>query len=667
MTTTMNQARMRRVLLALWSGVGLALSGCDGGDSVEQAIARAAVDLSALSPNGAPAASDQLKETVYKRVLTTLQGQAGKGTPSQNSAAFVLLSKAQTGLAAFPAAGAATIERGCQHTQRQLRTVLDQWQTLSAQGSALASYDPAPELNELARQVQEREASIKREQARKAEVDARVADLRNQAASKAAEAKGKRQEEGRIQQRMSGVSAVEGEALLRQAVAVRRQADALDGEAADLTARAAQVAPQSDQIQLEIDRLTAQRGLLLKARDEVNLRAKEIGERASVARDEARKAADSIAALTAELEKARQGLTYDDAVRQYETAAGTAKKASTEPGTRGSAELASGIAQQSLGDVYWSQAHGLAQHAALYDALANARPPLPDATQYKARHDEAQRALQAALEGATNAYSAAAAAYKNAGGSPQVKERLEAVIKRLSVSVKATSDGKKDLMAELGLTDTVPESAPAGSDPAGAGTAEADQTTPAGTIQLAINYSREKRWNDLAGLFYFPSEQDRGVFTQVMTLAPKMDRLNEACKARFGSGLDGLGANMGGIGEMGLGGLEDFSASDFAVTVTGDTATAMPRGGAGQSLNLRQVAGKWLLDFELPSMTGGQNGGATAAMMAAMMGPMGQAVDELTAEVQAGKYGSIQDVIAALGQKMQAAMMKSMTRPPGGG
>jgi hypothetical protein len=52
-----------------------------------------------------------------------------------------------------------------------------------------------------------------------------------------------------------------------------------------------------------------------------------------------------------------------------------------------------------------------------------------------------------------------------------------------------------------------------------------------------------------------------------------------------------------------------------------------------------------------------------------MMQPIGDAMNELAGEVEAGKYASADLAMAAFGQKMQGVMQKMMggMKPPGGG
>ena len=665
--------------LVLALTAGLCLPGCDDRGPVAQAIDEANIKLTTLSPNGGAIPSDEYRQKVYREVTATLQGKSG-GTAAQQSAAAVLLSRAQLGLAEVPAAEAADIEQQLQHQQTQVRAALDQWRSLSAQAASLASYDPSTELNEIARQSQEREAAIQREQARKADVDARVADLRNQAASKASAAKAKRQEESAILGGMAQASAVEGEKLLRQGVDIRRQADALDVESSDLEARASQVAPQSEQVQLEIDRLTAQRALLDTSREEVSARAAAMKERAGVAQAEASQAATALAGLVTEMESVRATLPYEDAGSQFQTAAGTAKKAgSADNAARAAAELAHGTAQQALGDLRLSQAHGLARATATYDALASASPALPDAAKYKATLATLQESRKAALEAATEAYSAAAASFQNAGGSEQARQRLDSVIMGLSRTVKATSGGTKDLAVEMGLSET-PTPAPeeSGEAPPDGGSAQAG--TPGASVEAVIGAIRSGQFQTILDYIHTTDPTMQGLLRSAAGVAQQASSLSDAMVAKFGKGLMDLGAT-GPAASLDLERLKSLTAADFPVEVTGDTAVVHSPPdleGPNDGLLMRRVDGVWKVDLEAMQAAGGQGGGAQQlTMMAALVGPMikdvGAVFDEVRAGVESGAYADLEAVQAVLEQKMQAVVQKVMggmmggMPPPGGG
>ncbi|MCC6661139.1 MAG: hypothetical protein IT437_09665 [Phycisphaerales bacterium] len=674
--------------LALVLAAGLWLPGCDDRGPVGQAITDANVKLTSLTPTGGATASDDYKLSVYSEILNNLKPHTGQGTPSQQAATYILLSRAQAGLGEAPAAQAADIERSIQDFETRVRAALDQWRTLSAQAATLSSYDPAEELNAIARDAQDREAAIAREQARRSDVDARVAELRSQAATKAAAAKAKRQEEGTILQAMSNATAVQGDEILRRAVVIRREADALDAESSDLEARAAQVAPQSDRVQLEIDRLTAQRTLLDKNRDEVSARAAAMKERASAAQVEARQAADAVTTVVKEMEATSATLPYDDAAAQFEAAAASAKKAAgADKASRSSAEMAVGIPSQSLGDLRLSQARGLAGAVATYEALAEAVPPLPDAAKYRSTLTTLREGRKAALEAATEAYSAAAEAYKNAGGMGQAKERLESVIMGLARTVKATSGGTKDLAVELGLSEAPPETPSDTGSGDAPPPAAAQAGTPEATIETILGAIKSGQYRTILDYIHTDDPMISGLLQSGMGIVEKAAALSSAMTAKFGKGLMDLGPEATGpASKVDLERLRSLTVADFPVEVTGDTAVVHSPPdleGPNDGLPMRRIDGVWKIDLSAAPSTGGDQQGGPAitgqqlAMMAAFAGPMikqaGQVFDDVRTGVEDGTYATLDAVKAALEEKfkaMQQGLMKNMTggmQPPGGG
>jgi hypothetical protein len=90
--------------------------------------------------------------------------------------------------------------------------------------------------------------------------------------------------------------------------------------------------------------------------------------------------------------------------------------------------------------------------------------------------------------------------------------------------------------------------------------------------------------------------------------------------------------------------LKDLKASDVKVTENGDQATAeIP--GVPTPWTLVRVDGAWKLEYA--SLTGGQG-----ASMGPMLASIGQAMDEITAQVRAGTLANTQAVMQALVMKM---------------
>lgn len=679
MTTT------RRLLAGVISGsaiLGACLSSaCDDRGPLADALDAATHRLAALSPGGSAAAADAYKTTVYSEVLKTLERHAGKGTPSQNAAALVLMAQARAGLADVPADQVTTIERDSQHTLKLIEASLQQWTHHSAQAAAAAAFDPAPELAEIDRQSAERDADVKQSRDRKAQVDARVAQLRAESAAKASQAKIKRGEESALARQASNESAVRAEEIMKQASKLGREADALEAQAADLEAQAANVEPQSRQIEIAIDRLTSQRALLDKARAEVLARAATAAEQAKASRESAQNAARDIDRLASELSALRAAPKdgrgpYEMAVDGYSSAAATADKAATEASARGLAKLTAGSARQALGDLHWSRAHGLARVLETFEALGKSRPALPTANRYQAQSNELRRERTAALEAATEAYQAAVQAYQAAGSTGDAQARLQRVSESLARCIKLTSGGKVDLLAEMRSSGTSSAASAAGGDDT--------SNAPLAALRDTIAALKEGRGDDLVASLHLSDPQNRRVLDAVPAVLRSVIRLDRACRDRLGTDLAQLvsqqlaaampmlGGASGGVPDglnpsalftEGMSSIDPTIIDAFRAEVDGDTATVFPpESMGGQPLTMRLVDGRWRIDLsDVEAAVAATPEAPKYRELIVFAAPLlTQVLDGVAAELEAGGVATVDALTQALQSRMGLMMMQVM-------
>jgi colicin import membrane protein len=641
-----------RAALILATGLALGLAGCDRDDEASQAIDRANLNLQSLAPGGVNPPSAAYKNQVYGEIKSSLANV--NGTKAENAAAALLTAQAQAGLAEAPAAEATDLERACLNDITEIRALLGRWLGLSASADAAAAYDPTKELADIDAEVKAREEDRVQQQQKKAGVDQRVADLLAQAKQKADAAKAKQQEAGRLRSQVANQTAVQGEQSLKQAQEIGRDGDALEVEAADLEAQAAQTAPQSGEIQLEIDKLSNQKDLLGQARADVLKRAENAKAQAASARADAAKVAEEIAKRVAALDERRAAAmkATDEATSGYKAAAASAKKAQSESRTAG--QMAFGAAEQTMGDLEWARAQGLTAYASLMDSLASAKPALPKAADFKSKGDEARAAAKTALEAATEAYKLADAAYKAGGG--QDKDRLDRINAKLAGAVKLTSGGAEDIRNPDAPKEEAPAETPSGTEaaaPAG------DASTPQATVQALLDAQNGTGSTNIAGLFD-ASEQERQVLQGLFgTVAPKMQKMTEALKAKFGSEVEEMSSQMGAAAGMDVEKLKNLKAADLKFNIQGDTAEApLPN---GQTITLTKKDGKWLVD---PASVGLQP--AQMPMLKAMIPALSKALDGVTADIQAGKFKSAQEAMASMQTRMMGAAMQNMPKPPPG-
>ncbi len=674
MIDSIQRIGVRKVALACGVAACLALGACGDSNPLADALAEAGKQINALSPGGIVPATPEYKVKVLNGVITSLKANSGRGTATQNAAALLLIAQAQAALAENPATAAAEQQRTTLHRLTAIEAALNQWQVHNASAQAARSYDPAPALAAIDTDAHDREAAIQREQAHLAEVDGTIQKLRDEAASTARIAAGRRAAQADLARQADNESAVRGEELVRQAAQVGREADALEAQAADLEAQAAKIVPVSEEIRLLIERLTRQRGLLEESRAEIRARAAAYSAAGEAARALADKGAVDAETFVRELaESEGQPTGYEEAVSGYENAAKTARQAASDSGTRGQAKLSEGSAYQSLGDVHWARAQGLARVIETLDALANAKPPLPEGARYKTMAAEARERRAAALDAATQAYQSAFEAYDAAGAKGDVQDRMQRVRERLADLAKATSGGKVDLAAQVAGAGAGERTDDGAGDEQDAPSSAPDQTTVAGTLSLLIERSKADDVEGVFALFHAADQTQRALLDGMRPFAAKFARLDKACREKFGQGLDSLAVGQ----QMGKGlGADEFKSltpQDFEVSESGDTATAA-HPDLGQPLPLVRVEGNWMFDFgalvaSTGQMPGAANNPAAAkqmqAAMSTMMSSLAPVLDRVIADVESGTIASIQQVQQALMQGMGAALMGGAQRPPG--
>ncbi|MFN0133843.1 MAG: hypothetical protein ACKVW3_15110 [Phycisphaerales bacterium] len=640
-----------RTATALALSAGLLLAGCNEDTTSSDALDAASIKLSALAPRGQRAPSPAYQEQTFKSILATLQPVATKGNKSQVAAAAVLMAQAHAGLAEIPAARSASLERDCIHRASAIRAALSQWHTFSAMGAGAAKFDPAPQFADLDKSEREIDALIGSEMARKSKVEAEVTRLQQAAAAKADQARRRQAEAGQLKQRVPNETATVGEQILIQAAAMSREADKLEVEAARFEAEAAKISPQIGEVQISLDRLARQKQLVAASRDDLRKRDQAAKAQAADSRAAAKKAADELQSEIDKLTTLRTkdlAASDDEAIAALETAATTAKRAIQQD--RVSAQLAVGSARQSLGDVQWTRGQGLRDHATLLESLAQAGVPNSEALKTEAA--KSREGAATAFAAAVEAYKEAHEAYQASGATGDGKERLERVSRILDKAVRAASDGKMD----LGLSESAPapEAEATSETPAAPGEIVADQSTPQGVLQILFDIAKSKDYSRLGEVFAFSNDLEKQSFASLNALRPMAEKLDEALKAKFGKGMDDMpGANAG----FDLDAYKNLKASDIPVTITGDTAEAtLPNG----TLLLKQTDGKWAVDLRSMGADPQQ-----IAMAGLMVPTFSKTLDEMTADVNAGKFSTYEQAMQALMAKM-ASGMPGMPRPGGG-
>ncbi len=635
--------RMRgRLSIVLAAGLAMGLAACDRDNASDTALREAQNSLTTVSP----------AEATYTKVLTSLQSVASDGAPSQKAAASGLMAQAHAGLAEGPSATVNAVEQATLDAIVQLRALHSQFLTYSAMADAAGAYDPSTELAEVDRQAAERDGELAALQQKKSDLDAEIQKLKGQAKQLLDQAQAKRAEAATLKGQVANQTAVRGEELMIQARERDREADALEVQSATLEARAAKVQPDSDQAQLDIERVNQQTTLLAETREQINARATASRAQSAESRAAAQKVAAEIETLVDETSKLREGslaTAAEEAANRFQQAAAAAQQ-SVQGGSASAGNMAAGAHHQSLGDLYWSRAQGLAAWSQVLSGLTQSKPAVPG--DFKAAADAAAAQSKELLDKATESYEAANAAYQDAlssgAGGEEAQRRIDRLNQLLAQSVKTTSNGSKDIRVQPMMPEPSGEGA-AVVDGGGATGAVAPGTTPNETL-AALKTASANSDPAVADLFLTENDEQRQIVQAMLSLMPAGKRVEQALVAKFGDEAGEALKQMQQQGGSGaLAGVEDIDPASVEFQIDGYTATATV---GGEPMTMKQVDGVWKIDLSAAGLDG-----PAGQMMVQMAPKISGIMDEFAGEVESGKYSTLQEAMAMFMQKMMQSMM----------
>lgn len=667
-------------MLVLLSGT-VGVSGCGRNEQTARAVEKASRNVHVMGGGGGPAATPAFAEAQYKAVVTELTPVSDKGLPEENAAALVGLAQAQLGLAEQPAGEAADIERACIDRMTVIRSLLGDWLTRNAQAAALDQFDPSAALADFGKQNAEKDKLIADQGAAKTKLDAELADLRARAAQRNTEAQTEESSYAQLKEQSTQTSAVQGEGLVKQAAEHKRKSDALRNQASLLDAQAEQLARRVAEMQLLIDQYKNQKANIEKADRELRDRLSAAKTEAAAARAEAAKTAGKIDALVEEIRSQRTGPlagAFDRAVAAYSSAAKTAGQAATGDQNGGS-KLTLGAAQQALGDLHWAHAHGLATFAQLLDSLAKAEPAMPKRAEFAKDAGEAAAAAKTEIEATGAAYEAAQSAYTAVRSRGEAKDHLDQLSKALADLQKVAKGEAKDLAAARKAS-AAAEATPAAEKPAAP--AEPVAAAPGGTppelvsaVDAFLAAVKTNKQSEAVGMLYLPPES-AGVRPVLVQLAAASDKVDAACRAKFNVGFAditkqmaaSMGAAAGGGGMGGMSGMSGGLTPDAIAAIkpgdikygVEDDKASVTLPGAPAPLEFVKSEGKWMFNPG-PEMA------AVAPTLTTMGAPLAKAMEDLAADIEAGKFASTQAVGTGFMQKLMAAMQGAKQPGPGGG
>ncbi|MCC7388478.1 MAG: hypothetical protein IT431_06880 [Phycisphaerales bacterium] len=689
----------RAAVLAACAGT-LWLAGC-GEDADERTLTDASIKLASLSAGAGAPIPDQAAQSGFQAVIGSLQGLTG-GDGAVAADASVLVSSAQRGLGLRAAGKAVVLQREMLTMFPSIRAQLEAWSRHNSAAQAAAAYDPTPEFARIDRDVRARQDEADKARAERARIDKQISELIAGVTSRMAQSGTFREQAGALQLQIAKVSATEGLRLTEQIRELSRQADGLEREARELKAQADNHQVELHGAEVSIGKLESQIKLLAESRASVQTRQSASQARAAQARGDAQQAAgviaslvdtatgsippmlaDAVAATRGQFEGTPEELFGDapaaltpfveqaftpaveEAARQLQTAAQTARKANTL--RRSSSQVAVGEAQQSLGEVHWNNAAGLDAYAQMLEELAGTTPPLPSGTEYAARAKAARAGATEAKRAAFEAYQSAKSAYEASGAKAEVATQIEEVSRKLNDISRVVGAGVMDAEALNSLQDPgaeEPADEPAPEEPADEPTADAD---PVEQLRSAIRTALEAQaagdYEAVIGFMHPATDDDQDFVDASAGLLRGIGRLNSATEEAFGQSFSAwLAANpdpmLAGLAAMADAGA-DQDPDSMDLRVQGDEGVALTGIAEMPEIKFRRVGGEWKQVYSVEEL---KTLNPMAATGIAMLPKIAAAYESITPQVESGDLGSNAEVANA----MKAEIMSLMQNPGGG-
>ncbi len=641
------------------------LPGC-GGDDASDSIRQARIDLDTLAATRGSPVGSKGRQVSYDLIVKNLSKATESSRSGEASAARLLRCRAKGRLAEIKSQEAAELERTTLDRIVNIRAAYDRWLSLNADADALVKYDdkydPKRLLDDLDKQIAAKEAEVSAATAEEAQETRKIADLQAQAKAKADQAKLEHEAEAKIRQSAVDKTETQREGLLKQATEHRRAGDVFDKEAANLNAEIAKEQPSVAAMKRRIDRLRDQRKLIEDSKTQINQGVAVNTQQAAKSKEAAAALAASIVKWVAELKALRESLAApsDDAARLYGEAFSEAKSAGS--GTqKAAAALAAAAGKHALADMLLTRARGQEAYANLLDLLAGAKPPIPGAN-LRAEADPAMKAAADLLAQAKEALMAAKVLYETAGGSSEVKDRLQ----RIAVTLETIATGK------------APAPAPKPDDGAAAAPPPAAPAAPAGpeaeVRAMLTQFAADVAGGNIdavGGYFAAKDDQERAIVDKVVGVMRASKSFDNACVSVFGSDFKTIVAKAPG-GNPALAGLAQVSpsdqllkqlqgqAGDITIKVISETeAEISAKSAPGQSQKVvKSAEGRWQVNLGIPPQQ--------APMMDPLLTGLSSMYEKMAQNVTSGKYGKDTSKMLTDLQLELVAVMARLGPPPGG-
>jgi hypothetical protein len=656
-------SRARLLILALLAGT-TGLTACSRDDSAQKTIDDAARIVSSLTGAGGqanPSTEARLKD--LNALIVLLKPLAAKGDPQHSPAASLILSRATGALADIDSARAVELHRTAQLKSQAIRSSLETWLLQSSRAEARERFNPTEQLAAIDREAKLIDAEQARTQQAKSAAESAVRDLLAKAQGLVAESRTLRDQATAQREQASRGTATAGLPILEAAVAVQRRADALEVQAAELRNQAAAGQPAVDQAARDLERLARQRESLRVASEAITRQVEQGRREAEEARKLASAAAASIAADTKSLSTFLTDEftpVVDKAAKGYQDAAGAARKASSAGSAAGDAKITAAAATQNAADALLLKARAIEDALALLNALAVAKPALPDAAAFAAQATAEKASFTAVLEEARTAFREARDAFEGSGARG---EEAQARMTTLLNTLNAVIEGKGRLSAppaEAAPSEAAPsDAAPTDGQPAAATTGD-----PVAIVtQMMTDADAALRAGDTDKLrsFYLLDTPEQEEFFTLSTAGNAAQiALSAATKEKLGKTLAEIAADDPRLGQVTGPGLDPAL---FNITPEPDGRVAITFKTAPIAWHAIQKDGQWKFQGILPNVPP-----PAVPVLFATARAMPPVLDSVTADVLSGSIDSIDNLKTQLMERVMKAMTEAMNaqRPSGG-
>ena len=621
------------------SASALVLTGCDQRSPTATAVESASRDVLVVSGGGSarPESADYAK--TMTGVASTAQGSANDGTPVEKAAANLLVSTAQLGLATGPAERAASKDLEARTLITRIQSFSNQWSSSSSSAAAAESFDPAAQISELNALRERKQGEIATLQSELTKVQTQVEGLRTRAKERLDAAAAKHAVYTKMTSDAVSLSAADAAKVVADANKIRREGDALRLDGSKIDAEAESIAPMIGELRMRVDELANQNKEFEKAQADLQARAETFRSQAKTARDDANTASNAIDALVGDLDKLFDGdlkAAFDDtvaAVNKSKSAASSSQNASP-----GFGKLATGESSLLLADAHWAKAESFGNFATTLEILAQVAPKLPYADKYAESAAKIRQVQAEALKEAASAYEAAESAFSGARVTGPVKERLEKLSELIKKAQTVTSDANSDVAATFGIPKRV-QNVKSTKDEASGGDTAAIEVDPALTARVGEFVASMK-----AGETNLDFITGSAPIVKMVEASGNLDR---KLRAKFQSSFAEAMGPMG-QGTLNPKAFESLTAQDATITMKSANSAVVAFSGVPE-LPFSKVDGAWKMD--MMAMLG-----PNAAMTGMIAGPMTTVLNDLAADVEAGKFADLAAFQAALGEKMMNMM-----------